>query len=183
MSSSFMERIPWPLPQRGSLLFSKGFLFPWCSRKSADAGLHAEDVQVNLRGAAQVVCAGYPGVWVYFNWKLIPGKRAHKARAIRPDAFTAVNGLPVFFSPSGDAKHSKILLPELHWNSPTFQDLLKKKKRRKAFLPLRGNFVGICACRVCTTFYGRKKALVLLGFGAGNAPLRDSASPCLSFRE
>jgi L-asparaginase len=131
-----------------------------------------EDVQVNLRGAAQVVCAGYPGVWVYFNWKLIPGKRAHKARAIHPDAFTAVNGLPVFFSPEWGREAPKILLPELHWRPPQhLQNLLRKKETAETISTLARQLRWyLCMPGCAPHFTGEEKALVLLGFGAGNAP-------------
>ena len=56
------------------------------------------DVLVNLRGAAQVVCSDFSGVWIYCNWKLIPGDRAHKAHALHPDIFTALNSMPVYFN-------------------------------------------------------------------------------------
>lgn len=58
-----------------------------------------EDVTSNLRGAAMACCSDLRGVWVYFNWKLIPGDRAHKTHAMHPDAFNAVNGQPLFFNP------------------------------------------------------------------------------------
>jgi L-asparaginase len=113
-----------------------------------------EDVQVNLRGAAQVVCAGYPGVWVYFNWKLIPGKRAHKA------------------SPEWGREAPKIFLPELHWNSPQpLQDLLKKEETAESISVLAGQLRWyLCMPGCAPNFTGEEKALVLLGFGAGNAP-------------
>jgi len=58
-----------------------------------------EDVTVNLRGAAQVVCSNFSGVWIYCNWKLIPGARAHKAHALHPDVFVAANSIPIYFNP------------------------------------------------------------------------------------
>lgn len=58
-----------------------------------------EDVTSNLRGAAMACCSDLRGVWVYFNWKLIPGDRAHKTHAMHPDAFNAINGQPLFFNP------------------------------------------------------------------------------------
>ncbi len=58
-----------------------------------------EDVTVNLRGAAQVACSDFSEVWIYCNWKLIPGARAHKAHALHPDVFITVNGTPIYFNP------------------------------------------------------------------------------------
>lgn len=136
-----------------------------------------EDVLVNLRGAAQVVCAGYPGVWVYFNWKLIPGKRVHKARAIHPDAFTAVNGLPVFFSPEWGREAPRTFLPEVHGMSfPRLQGFLENVEERR-ISALSGELRWhLCTPGCSPNFTGWEKAVILLGFGAGNAPcavLRD----------
>ncbi len=132
-----------------------------------------EDVTVNLRGAAQVVCSDFPGVWIYCNWKLIPGARAHKAHALHPDIFIAANGVPVYFNPDWALKNkrrkfsSKIeFFPSdetkkiLNYNSQKVQNICEKI----------GWFM--CLPGVEQKLSEDKKIVCVYGFGAGNSPTR-----------
>jgi len=149
-----------------------------------------EDVTVNLRGAVQVVCSDFPGVWIYCNWKLIPGDRAHKAHALHPDIFITTNGVPVYFNPDWALKNkrrffsSKIEYVPSDWinkiisyNSQKIQDVCKK--------------VGWFMCHpgVEQELSEDKKIVCVYGFGAGNAPTKvlnyirnfymDKSKPCI----
>ena len=129
-----------------------------------------EDVTVNLRGAAQVVCSDLTGVWIYCNWKLIPGNRAHKARAQHPDAFVPVGGMPLYFEPEWARSGEIAETPRPRGRTP---DPLKKilamtlDEARRSGGGIRWLFVspGSAPPRA-----GDEKILALLGFGAGNAP-------------
>ena len=66
-----------------------------------------EDITVNLSGAFQVVISDFPGIWIYCNWKLIPGARAHKSRASHPDMFIASNDKVVDFEPKLPRQNQK----------------------------------------------------------------------------
>lgn len=129
-----------------------------------------EDVLVNLRGAAQVLCAGHPGVWIYFNWKLLPGNRAHKARATHPDAYVPVNGIPVYFSPEWlkDPKGTEAL-PRPAWGPPPETARILKLPDRDD--PL-GRTLGwhFCAPGCPVALSGEERILGLIGLGSGNAP-------------
>ncbi|HOO64279.1 MAG TPA: asparaginase domain-containing protein [Synergistaceae bacterium] len=130
-----------------------------------------EDVLVNLRGAAQVTCTETVGVWIYFNWKLIPGNRGHKARATHPDAFIVQNGMPISFSPEW-ALRTEELSRERSWSPPSpalpllwegvSPELWKKKRREFRWI--------FCAPGMTPHFTGKERILGLLGFGSGNAP-------------
>lgn len=132
-----------------------------------------EDGSVNLRGAAQVVASGFPGVWIYFNWKLIPGARAHKARAIHPDAYVAENGFPVYFNPSwgrGGEESVTRLASDFEWKpSPECRVILEKgiSSGREASRRIRWVF---CAPGSIPVLSGEEKYLGVIGFGSGNAP-------------
>ena len=129
-----------------------------------------EDVLVNLRGAAQVLCAGHPGVWIYFNWKLLPGNRAHKARATHPDAYVPVNGIPVYFSPEWlKDPQGTDAPPRASWSpSPETARLLALPDRDD---PLEGALGWhFCAPGCPGNFSGKERVLGLIGLGSGNAP-------------
>ncbi len=49
------------------------------------------DGRVNLANAFATACAGYPGVYLVFNNKIISGTRAFKVRSMGFDAFQSVN--------------------------------------------------------------------------------------------
>ncbi len=49
------------------------------------------DGRVNLANAFAAACAGYPGVYLVFNNKIIAGTRAFKVRSMGFDAFQSVN--------------------------------------------------------------------------------------------
>lgn len=132
-----------------------------------------EDGSVNLRGAAQVVASGFPGVWIYFNWKLIPAARAHKARAIHPDAYVAENGFPVYFNPAwGRSGEESLTHPVFGYKWKPSADcrvLLEKgaEYARKASERIRWLF---CAPGSIPVLNGEEKYLGVVGFGSGNAP-------------
>ena len=124
-----------------------------------------EDVLVNLRGAAQVLCAGHPGVWIYFNWKLLPGNRAHKARATHPDAYVPVNGIPVYFSPEWlKDPQGTDAPPRASWSpSPETARLLALPDRDD---PLEGALGWhFCAPGCPGNFSGKERVLGLIGLG------------------
>ncbi|MCX7828663.1 MAG: asparaginase [Thermanaerothrix sp.] len=136
-----------------------------------------EDGSVNLKGAVQVMCSNIKGVWIYFNWKLIQGNRAHKARASHPDAFTAMGGFPVFFNPEwgligeadsprgnrawapGDALNALMGIPQ------DLVDAVCKDIRWLFLTPGTGHFLD-----------GGEKIIGVIGYGAGNAPQRLHAA-------
>ena len=131
-----------------------------------------EDVLVNLRGAAQVTCTPTLGVWIYFNWKLIPGERGHKARATHPDAFTVQNGMPISFHPEWALRTHEDSSEEMNWLPPgalspllwsDFSPQLWRERREE----LRWIF---CAPGTLPSFSGKERLVGLLGFGSGNAP-------------
>ncbi|MCF7936382.1 MAG: asparaginase domain-containing protein [Synergistales bacterium] len=129
-----------------------------------------EDVQVNLRGAAQVLCSSFPGVWVYFNWKLYSGRKVHKARAIHPDAFVPVGGIPLYFSPEWARQQEPRALERLQWEAPAAtarivaQDAPEAARRGRR---LRWHF---CTPGNPLEPTGEEEILGLIGFGSGNAP-------------
>lgn len=129
-----------------------------------------EDVTVNLRGAAQVVCSDLTGVWIYCNWKLVQGNRAHKARAQHPDAFIPVGGAPLFFSPEW-ARNGEIAdLAHLRGRTPhSLKSILDTtpQEARDAGRSIRWVF---CVPGTDPLFSGDEKIIGLVGFGAGNAP-------------
>ncbi len=129
-----------------------------------------EDVLVNLRGAAQVTCTDTLGVWIYFNWKLIPGDRGHKARATHPDAFIAQNGIPISFHPEW-ALRKKDYAEERRWSPPSsLLPLLWSTFSRELWKECREEFRWLfCAPGTIPSFSGRERILGLLGFGSGNA--------------
>jgi L-asparaginase len=132
-----------------------------------------EDGTVNLKGAVQVICSNVRGVWVYFNWKLIQGNRAHKARASHPDAFTAMGGFPLFFNPEwGLANEPGIPAGSIGWSPGEELQLL---------MGMSGDQVD----RVCgairwiftapgspVCLHGGEEILGVVGYGAGNIPQR-----------
>ena len=129
-----------------------------------------EDVTVNLRGAAQVVCSDLTGVWIYCNWKLIQGNRAHKAKAQHPDAFVPVGGMPLYFAPEWARGEGIAEMPHPRGRTP---DPLKKilamtpDEARRSGKGIRWLFISPGSA---TPPAGDEKILALLGFGAGNAP-------------
>ncbi len=132
-----------------------------------------EDGSVNLRGAAQVVASGFPGVWIYFNWKLIPAARAHKARAIHPDAYVAENGFPVYFNPAwGRGGEGAVTHLTEGWRWKASEECRKviesgASRARAASRLIRWVF---CTPGSLPVFNGDEKYIGLAGFGSGNAP-------------
>jgi len=130
------------------------------------------DVMVNLRGAAQVVCSHFSGVWIYCNWKLIPGDRAHKAHALHPDIFTALNSLPVYFNPEWalnndeSPKKLKKYLPSSH-----IDKLMNYEEENARDIYERIGWV-MCAPGIKPALNGNERILCIYGFGAGNAPTK-----------
>ncbi|PIE55107.1 MAG: L-asparaginase 1 [Dethiosulfovibrio peptidovorans] len=128
-----------------------------------------EDVTVNLRGAAQVVCADVPGVWIYCNWKLIPGDRAHKAHSQYPDAYTAVNGQPLYFNPEWGRRGQGLSI-----RKPGSMELSHFSKRaintdlQKVQEIVRGVGWVFCAPGVVPSLRGDERILAVVGYGLGN---------------
>jgi len=132
-----------------------------------------EDVTVNLRGAAQVVCSDFPGVWIYCNWKLIPGDRAHKAHALHPDIFTTTNGIPVYFNPDWALKSKRrgsSLKIEYVVSDETNKILNYGSQKVRNICERISWFM--CAPGVEQKLSEDKKIVCIYGFGAGNAPVK-----------
>ncbi|GAB4117178.1 MAG: asparaginase [Candidatus Caldatribacteriota bacterium] len=130
-----------------------------------------DDVIVNLRGAAQVVYSGLPGVWIYCNWKLIPGMRAHKAHALHPDVFTTINGAPVYFNPDWvfKKKFSNFSLKVKYNLLPEIEAMFKYKKDKIIDICKKVDWI-MCLPGMGQELKKDKKILCIFGFGAGNAP-------------
>lgn len=132
-----------------------------------------EDVTLNLRGAAQVVRSNIYGVWIYCNWKLIPGARAHKAHALHPDVFVTINGIPVYFNPEWalgrggrvkkekdkDFKPSLWLNKILSFDEDEARDIYDKVSWIMCVPGMKLRL----SC-------DQNKILCIYGYGAGNAP-------------
>lgn len=128
------------------------------------------DVMVNLRGAAQVVCSNFIGVWIYCNWKLIPGDRAHKAHALHPDIFTALNSLPVYFNPEWALqKKSNFKVAKVYKYSANLENILEYSEEKARDIYERIGWI-MCVPGIKPTLTGQEKILCIFGFGAGNAP-------------
>jgi len=128
-----------------------------------------EDVTSNLRGAAMACCSDLRGVWVYFNWKLIPGDRAHKTHAMHPDAFSAVNGQPLFFNPDWALESAQISERRAHSSDLTDEvrslSALEPDELRKRCALVRW-FLAMPGTR--PEWNGDERFVCLLGYGAGN---------------
>jgi len=128
------------------------------------------DVMVNLRGAAQVVCSNFVGVWIYCNWKLIPGDRAHKAHALHPDIFTALNAMPVYFNPEWALKENNLLkIKKNNAYSSRVDRILEYTEEEAPNIYEKISWI-MCAPGIKPTLNGRERILCIFGFGAGNAP-------------
>lgn len=132
-----------------------------------------EDVTVNLHGAAQVVCSGFPGVWIYCNWKLIPGARAHKAHALNPDIFAATNGTPIYFSPDWALRNKTETFPsKIKYVPPEEINKILSYTLREARDIFKKISWFMCTPGVEQKLSEDKKIICIYGFGAGNAPTR-----------
>ncbi len=132
-----------------------------------------EDVTVNLRGASQVACSDISGVWIYCNWKLIPGNRAHKAQALHPDAYVAANGQPLYFNPEWARKgrqevERKPMAPSL---SPLSEKVLSYDPDKARDVVSQVSWM-VCTPGFVPRLTGDERILAILGYGAGNAPSR-----------
>ncbi len=129
-----------------------------------------EDVTVNLRGAAQVVCSGINGVWIYCNWKLIPGARAHKARALHPDAFAPIGSIPLYFSPDWAQKGAETgnTIRKCVELSDQLKSILQRKPREIESVCSRVGWL-VCQPGVYGNPSGKEDILVIWGYGSGNA--------------
>ncbi|MGB2782690.1 MAG: asparaginase domain-containing protein, partial [Atribacterota bacterium] len=132
-----------------------------------------EDVTVNLRGAAQVVCSDFPGVWIYCNWKLIPGARAHKAHALHPDIFIAANGVPVYFNPDWALKNKggKSLSKIKYFPSDEIKKILNYDLQKARNICEKISWF-MCLPGAEQVLSDDRKIVCVYGFGAGNAPTR-----------
>ncbi|MCF4151616.1 asparaginase [Dethiosulfovibrio sp. F2B] len=130
-----------------------------------------EDVTVNLRGAAQVACSDISGVWIYCNWKLIPGNRAHKAQALHPDAYVATNGQPMYFNPEWARKDRKgtVRQPLSHTLSPLAEKAMGHGPEEARNISSRMAWL-FCTPGFSPRLSGEERVLAILGYGAGNAP-------------
>ena len=130
-----------------------------------------EDVTVNLRGAAQVVCSDFPGVWIYCNWKLIPGARAHKAHALHPDIFITTNGVPVYFNPDWALKGKRRNFSSKIEYVPSdgINKILGYSSQKAGNIYEKIGWF-MCAPGVEQKLNEDKKIVCIYGFGAGNAP-------------
>ncbi len=130
-----------------------------------------EDVTINIPGAAQVVYYRFPGVWIYCNWKLFPGNRAHKAHALHPDAFIVSNGTPIYFNMDWatgirkTAYHSSpyIVTPQLKRVLTLSYPKIREICQKISWM--------MCAPGMEPLVDLTKKIICIYGFGAGNAPL------------
>ena len=130
-----------------------------------------EDGTVNLRGAAQVVASGFPGVWIYFNWKLIPAARAHKARAVHPDAYVAENGFPVYFNPAwgrGGEESGLQAARDKSWKPSDECRMAIEKGPSAAREAARKIQWVFCTPGSMPVLSGSEKYLGIIGFGSGN---------------
>lgn len=131
-----------------------------------------EDVSINVPGAAQVVYYRFPGVWIYCNWKLFPGNRAHKSHATHPEVFTTTNGIPFYFNMDWAMHHRR--------NNPPPQPYIVPAELKKILtIPeqrIRERCKNIdwlmCVPGMDARIDVNKKILCIYGFGAGNAPLK-----------
>ena len=140
---------------------------------------NTEDVTVNLSGALQVVNSGYNGVWIYCNWKLIPGNRAHKSRASHPDMFISNNDRVVDFEPGLPWKKQKGI-PEFleRYNLPKQVSNIFSYSTEKIKNIYKKVEWLICFPGITPKLSPNKKVLCIIGFGAGNAPI--SVLNCIS---
>lgn len=151
-----------------------------------------EDVTVNLRGAAQVVCSNISGVWIYCNWKLIPGARAHKAHALHPDVFVTVNGIPVYFNPDwalGEKSRIKSEKDKDFEPSLWLNKVLSFNKDEARGIYDKIIWIMCVPGMKLRLNYDQDKILCIYGYGAGNAPTEvlnyirtfyiDKPKPCV----
>lgn len=130
-----------------------------------------EDVTINIPGAAQVVYYRFPGIWIYCNWKLFPGKRAHKAHALHPDAFTVSNGTPVYFNMDWATNNRKtITLPSSYTVPPELKKILALPVEQVREICNKICWL-MCTPGTEILIDKNKKIICIYGFGAGNAPL------------
>ncbi len=131
-----------------------------------------EDVSINVPGAAQVVYYRFPGVWIYCNWKLFPGNRAHKSHATHPEVFSVTNGIPFYFNMDWALNNKRNKTPSENYNIPA--EL--KKILSIPLMQLRNICQKIewlmCVPGMKAETGIDKKIICIYGFGAGNAPAK-----------
>jgi L-asparaginase len=130
-----------------------------------------EDVTVNVPGAAQVVYYHFPGVWIYCNWKLYPGERAHKAHAIHPDVFTATNGIPVYFNMDWALKSGEKMIKTLPYQTPDWLKKILSYPVEKVKEICKKISWLMCIPGTEPEISPTSKIICVYGFGAGNAPV------------
>lgn len=129
-----------------------------------------EDITVNLTGAFQVVISDFPGIWIYCNWKLIPGSHAHKSRASHPDMFVASNDKVVDFEPKLPKNNQK--------DKSKYQKKYRLSKELKVILKNKSSETKIyqkirwlmCMPGLEPIIEDNYRIICIYGFGAGNAP-------------
>ena len=131
----------------------------------------SEDVTTNLRGAAQVVCSGFSGVWIYCNWKLIRGDQAHKASASCPDMFIANNDQFVYFNRKLFLKRGKndIFSKKEYVVSMEMNKILSYNLERVKSICKKIEWL-MCVPGIKPKIEENKKIVCIYGFGSGNAP-------------
>ena len=128
-----------------------------------------EDITVNLPGAAQVVYDNFPGVWIYCNWKLFPGNRAHKAHAIHPEVFIAANGMPIYFNMDWTAKYKFKDAGNIKYIFPDWMKIILNYPAEKITEMVKRISWLMCAPGIEPEVSSDKKIICIYGFGAGNA--------------
>ncbi len=130
-----------------------------------------EDITVNLSGAFQVVYSNFPGVWIYCNWKLIPGNRAHKARASHPDMFIANNDKAVDFEPKLPQQNQRenIQFGEECHLSKEIEFIFHYTPQKIKMIYEKVEWL-MCVPGIKPGVGADKKIICIYGFGAGNAP-------------
>lgn len=128
-----------------------------------------EDITVNLTGAFQVVISDFSGIWIYCNWKLIPGSYAHKSRAFHPDMFVASNDKTVDFEPKlPKNQKDKSKSPKNYHLSKELKVILKNKSlETEIFQKIRWL---TCMPGLEPIIEDDYEMICIYGFGTGNAP-------------
>ncbi len=131
-----------------------------------------EDVSINVPGAAQVVYYRFPGVWIYCNWKLFPGNRAHKSHATHPEVFTATNGIPFYFNMDWALHNKRNVAPSEYYKIPfELKRLLSIPIEQVREICQKIGWL-MCVPGMEAMISLNQKIICIYGFGAGNAPVR-----------
>ena len=131
-----------------------------------------EDVTINVPGAAQVVYYRFPGVWIYCNWKLFPGHRAHESHATHPDVFTATNGMPVYYNMDWALNNRRNIPPLPSCTTPPgIKKMLTLSQHKAREICQKISWL-MCVPGMEPLIDLTNKIFCIYGFGAGNAPVK-----------